>query len=506
MGWNDVVNPTSQRLYRVANAVQCSVSADSLSVFNRFRNIPISPLSSDVVERRSNRPAVLPPSDMIQLKPIKINVVGLIMKHVIKLIGNSLLVLASLLVSLALFEVALRVFFPDQYFDAFTATNEVDSTKIWAPPVTTTNYFRHPDTGETIELQRNNLGIRLPYDIHAEKLVGGRNIAFFGDSFTANIRLPSEHTFPEVIHALLSETAGNHEVLNFGVDGYGPAQSFLRYRELDPAIRRNLQDVYFVFYINDLSDIVSDGIASLDEHGQLILKPGLPFFPSWLRGLTRLHITYFFVDAYSYLKGLRSAVSDAAEKAGNESSLHAPNVWHIPFASIVFKPVPLDTNATFAPPSENLYHRLGTIAPISTASTTGDQGLDSSIGLLNVLLLQWQKEVEADGGVFHVVVIPRTDHEFMIPRFDRRLNVIDLLPIFSRMLPGYEYEKIEFKNDGHWDEFGNMLAAVALYQDLAERSSVGKLSVDKIDAALERHYRLIGKWQPPGLQSLQFTY
>lgn len=428
------------------------------------------------------------------------------MKKVIKLIGNSLLVLASLLLSLVLFEVALRVFFPDQYFDAFTATNEVDATKIWAPPVNTTNYFRHPDTGEKIELRRNNLGIRLPYDIQVDKLAGGRNIAFFGDSFTANIRLPSEHTFPEVIRALLSETAGNYELLNFGVDGYGPAQSFLRYQELDPAIRRSLQEVYFVFYINDLSDIVSDGIASLDEHGQLVMKPGLPFFPSWLRGLTRLHITYFFVDAYSYLKGLRSAVSDAAEKAGNESSLHAPNVWHLPFASVVFKPVPLDTTGMLAPSSEHPYDRLVAMTPISTASTTGDRGLDSSIEILNVLLLQWQKEVEADGGVFHVVVIPRPDHQFMIPRFDQRLHVIDLLPIFSRMLPGYDYEKIEFQNDGHWDEFGNMLAAVALYQDLAERSSVEKLSADNIDAALEKHYRLIGKWQPAGLQSLQFTY
>ena len=395
------------------------------------------------------------------------------MKRVVNLVGGGLLVLASLILSLAACEVSLRIFFPDLYFDAFTATNDVDSTKIWAPPVNTTNYFRHPDTGEKIPLVRNNLGIRLAYDILAEKLATSRNVAFFGDSFTANIRLPSQHSFPEVLRVLLDETAGTHEVLNFGVDGYGPGQSFLRYRELDPAIRRNLQDVYFVFYINDLSDIVSDGIAYLDADGQLKLKPGLPFFPSWLRGLTRLHITYFFVDAYSYLKGARGRVGEAAKNAGTETMILAPDARRMPFA---------------------------------TASTTGDARLDGSIGLLNALLLQWQTEVEAAGGVFHVVVIPRPDHHFMLAQFDRRLRILDLFPPFSRMLPGFDYAKIKFHNDGHWDELGNLLAAVALYQDLSAQGSAPRLTASEIHAVLEKYYKNNGKWQPQDLGSLQFAY
>ena len=444
------------------------------------------------------------------------------MKLVAKVIGNSLLVVASLLLTLALFEVSLRIFFPDLYFDAFTATNEVDSTKIWAPPVNTTNYFRHPDTGEKILLERNNLGIRVPYDIFAEKLAGSHSVAFFGDSYTANIRLPSQHTFPEVLRALLDETAGAHEVMNFGVDGYGPGQSFLRYRELDPAIRKNFQDVYFVFYINDLSDIVSDGIASVDTDGQLRLKAGLPFFPSWLRGLTRLHMTYFFVDVYSYFKGLRGAVTEALEKAGDETRILAPVAGRVPFATVLM-PLPLmDADRPSSPSGAGLLHdqplgnygrrvvqeedRLGKNASTATALTTGDAGLDSSIDLLNALLLQWQSEVEAIGGVFHVVVIPRPDHHFMLAQFDRRLHILDLSPVFSRMLPGYGYAKIKFHNDDHWDELGNLLAAVALYQDLAIRGSASRLTADEIRSALEKHYKIKGKWQPRELGSLQFAY
>ena len=444
------------------------------------------------------------------------------MKLVANIVGNSLLVAASLLLSLALFEVSLRVFFPDLYFDAFTATNDVDSTKIWAPPVNTTNYFRHPDTGEPILLERNNLGIRVPYDIFAEKLAVGHTVAFFGDSFTANIRLPSQHTFQEVLRALLNEAAGTHEVMNFGVDGYGPGQSFLRYRELDPAIRTNIKDVYFVFYINDLADIVSDGIASLDTDGQLRLKAGLPFFPSWLRGLTRLHITYFFVDLYSYLKGLRSAVGEASEKAGNEAGLLAPDVGRMPFATALMALPLMDADRPPPPSGAGLLHdqpigiyrrqvlqgenRIGRTASTTTVLTTGDAGLDSSIDLLNALLLQWQSEVEASGGVFHVVVIPRPDHHFMLARFDRRLLILDLLPVFSSTLPGYEYAKIKFRNDGHWNELGNLLAAVALYQDLVARGSVSRLAANEIRAALEKHYKSKGKWQPRELGSLQFAY
>jgi hypothetical protein len=150
--------------------------------------------------------------------------------------------------------------------------------------------------------------------------------------------------------------------------------------------------------------------------------------------------------------------------------------------------------------------RLGKIASTATALTTGDAGLDSSIDLLNALLLQWQSEVETSGGAFHVVVIPRLDHHFMLAQFDRRLHILDLLPVFSRMLPGYEYAKIKFHNDDHWDELGNLLAAVALYQDLAARGSASKLTADEIRAGLEKHYKSKGKWQPRELGSLQFAY
>ncbi len=63
------------------------------------------------------------------------------MKLLLRISSQLIVVLASLIVSLVIAEIVLRVFFPDRYFDAFTATNVVDATKIWAPPVNTTNFF-----------------------------------------------------------------------------------------------------------------------------------------------------------------------------------------------------------------------------------------------------------------------------------------------------------------------------------------------------------------------------
>ncbi len=56
---------------------------------------------------------------------------------------------------------------------------------------------------------------------------GHRRIVAFGDCLTFGEKVPDEHTWPGLFRILLP----NCEVLNFGVEGYGPGQSYLQYRE-----------------------------------------------------------------------------------------------------------------------------------------------------------------------------------------------------------------------------------------------------------------------------------
>lgn len=59
---------------------------------------------------------------------------------------------------------------------------------------------------------------------------------------------------------------------------------------------------------------MADGIAGMKSDGSVELRPGLPYFPRFLSGVTRLHLTYLVVDSYNYLKGARDAMDEALSK------------------------------------------------------------------------------------------------------------------------------------------------------------------------------------------------
>ena len=68
-------------------------------------------------------------------------------KQTRKLTLGFILVLGSLVLSLVMVEVALRVLAHERYHGARTLTSVPDKTKIWAPPKNTVSYFRDPDSG-----------------------------------------------------------------------------------------------------------------------------------------------------------------------------------------------------------------------------------------------------------------------------------------------------------------------------------------------------------------------
>ena len=84
--------------------------------------------------------------------------------------------------------------------------------------------------------QSNNLGARRRSATLQPRSPSGTRILVFGDSFTHCSRVPQEETWPH--H--LEQVAADLEVVNFGVDGYSMAQSFLRYRSLPERLEHDL--------------------------------------------------------------------------------------------------------------------------------------------------------------------------------------------------------------------------------------------------------------------------
>ena len=110
---------------------------------------------------------------------------------------NLLLALGSLALGLLLCEAALRVFHPNYEYAA-------------EPPrrahyhYQSAQYRRHGDTGVKHLVAYNNLGSRQHRNFNARDLAEGVNLAFFGDSFTENVRMPAHHSFTEALDYLLN--------------------------------------------------------------------------------------------------------------------------------------------------------------------------------------------------------------------------------------------------------------------------------------------------------------
>jgi len=104
---------------------------------------------------------------------------------------------------------------------------------------------------------------------------GTKRVAVLGDSFTAGLGVKAGEVFTEVMERALG---GKTEVLNFGVNGFGPTQEYLLLKTRAWQYRPDL--VLMVFYIgNDFDDTTNltawiDGYqrpqAVLDEEGKIV--------------------------------------------------------------------------------------------------------------------------------------------------------------------------------------------------------------------------------------------
>ena len=329
---------------------------------------------------------------------------------------NALLAIASLAVGLAFAEGVLRLFHTGYEYMAEPPRRDYRSVY----------KFRHPDTGTPHAAVYNNLGGRQHRNFTPQQLAEGVNIAFFGDSFTENLRVPAPYSFTEVLDFLLNahpDATSRFNVLNFGVADTGPGRQYIRYRTL--AARQSLRHVFYVHCFNDMGDthraaqwgLWESGQRGADAAGHLVTRLRWETSP-WVRALSGLHLTYLALDAY---------------------------------------------------------HRVRGVVPGATTANGGDGAAEvggrfdaETIAVFEAVLQRWRSEVEANGGTFHVVLLPRAKDGVWFERSESLASweVVDLRACFAEAIPGYRYEDFRFRRDFHWNEAGNMVAAHCLYRQL----------------------------------------
>lgn len=378
-------------------------------------------------------------------------------------LANAGLLLASCLAGLLLCEAGLRLFHP-QYAPLAEAPFIRDPNLLFIRMPHHCSRHGHPDTHAPHELCHNNLGLRQHRDFSAADLESSVNIGFFGDSFLENIGMEAQFSFTEPLDYLLNLKRGEREafnVLNFGVQGYGMAQSLLRYELWDS--REALDHVFYVHCGNDLRDDLASGLFRLDDAGRLARGEAAP---SRFALLSKLHLSYLALDAAGRLSTHVEEIAANAEWLEREFDQR-----------------------------RLLYHH---------------QGLpQSGFALFRQSLRRFKEAVESNGASFHLVWLPMEEYdtpgvaaivgEEGVATFSLRDCFGERDPAHLRMPWQASPYRFENNYETHWNEAANRLAAVCLHRFLEGRLELPQLSEEEVAQALRRYY---SAFEAPG-KSLQ---
>ena len=373
------------------------------------------------------------------------------------MLANLCLLLVSCLVGISLCEVSVRFFSP-QYRHLAEARFNTDARRIWKRSANSRDSIANPDTFTSHALHHINLALRQHRNFSEADLTAATNIGVFGDSFVENIGMDAPYSFTEPLDYLLNQGRRRFNVLNFGVYGYGPDQSFLHYENF-----RYVNEMDYVLFVycdyNDIDNISQRRLFYLDETGHLARNEIIR--PWWVPLIDRLYLSYLILDATERLHSHFEIVHTI-----NDQYLMSP--------------------------------RRGNHNPTKTDK--------DGFPIFQQLIRRWKSLVETRGGIFSVVTLPSLPVKpFLASVFrEEGVEVINLDDCFRDHDPArHNHRWVEspyrFRNDGHWNEAGNHLAAVCLYRVLEEKAGLLPLTEDELQEALHRYYSAFGGWSPTDL-------
>jgi len=178
-----------------------------------------------------------------------------------------LLLLLSLVASLALGEIAARSFFSDSielfprnfaeapYDDGVTLRRLIPSTT-----------FRHTSIDGSWEFRTNSQGFRDDEEYRYAKPATRLRVLVLGDSHTQGYEVGQSATFSSVLENQLRAAGLDAEVLNTGISGFGTAEELMFLKHEGMKYRPDA--VVVAFYGNDFEDNIKSGLYRLDA-GQL---------------------------------------------------------------------------------------------------------------------------------------------------------------------------------------------------------------------------------------------
>jgi hypothetical protein len=356
------------------------------------------------------------------------------MKNILK---NSALIVFSIALCLGFVEGALRV--NGRYHNLADRMLQ-PSTAIWEAPANGVWFSKHPDLNVPIERRYDRDGVRNHSELSTsekQKIIG-----FFGDSFTENSQIEDRFTFTSILDIAANPSA---RVVNYGVDGYGLDQAYLRYKKYE---RHDIEHVVYVFYENDLRNLYETGLTKIAQNGDIeFAERRNPLY----RLLGRLHVTYLVITAYYKAHALLDESRTGEWKGPSERQLLAGE-WKGPSERQLFA-------ARYARSFDEYSGAIETdfLSPVMSTET-----LQLSQKFL-LLLEKWKREVEASNRTFTVLVLPWKLDDAIATKLLRNFSgrVVHSVGNFENC------DHCMFSNDGHWNEYGNEKIAEFILSDSA---------------------------------------
>ena len=187
-----------------------------------------------------------------------------------KLVGNVVLVLATLAICGLVGELVVRVAFKQQtvLFPRYHTDFQYGDYSLRG--IRPSSEFWHTSVDGQWRFVTNNRGLRDTRNFPYEKPTGVVRVLSLGDSHTQGYEVRQEATFSSVLERYLKAHSVEAQVLNAGVSGFSTAEE-LAYL-VSEGYKYKPDVVVVGFYANDFDDNLKAGLFALDEKGRVVEK------------------------------------------------------------------------------------------------------------------------------------------------------------------------------------------------------------------------------------------
>lgn len=369
-----------------------------------------------------------------------------------------LVLVAAIGVGLALGEVGLRLFYPQQL-----SVWRLERDGLTSHPPGVVAYL--PQRG--ISVSFNSEGMR-DLEHSVTKAEGTFRVLLLGDSFMEALQLPFESSFPSLVERLLAGRTGRRiEVVNASVSGWGTDD------ELQYLATRGLKwkpDLIVVAMTlhNDIADNLRERFHTT-RNGALVEQPAQV---SFLEQRNIQAKTFLAARFHTYQLLVRARRFQETHSEARKLSGHVVDLFRNPTDPQIARGVEL---------TSLLLKRIHRLASANTSVLTL---------VLLPLAVQLSDARFATFAASATDKLDMTRPQRMMTDVGRRLGieVIDLLPGFREWTTGGG-ESLYLESDGHWNEEGHRLAARIVATELVRLGLVREREL-KASAPSTRKWRL----------------